>query len=463
MKYVLKIAGIHFEALKAHLYAGDGLEAVSLALCGIHNSGDTTFFFVHKIQHIPYDHCSNRESDFLEWKTEIIQPLLVEADKKKLSVLKIHSHPNGYSRFSETDNNSDLDLFRSVLGWTQEVNYHLSCVMLPDGKIFGRIINENLKFQSLSQISIIGDDIGFFNYTKMDKNKIDKEPNERNLQTFGDGTTSLLAHMKIAVVGCSGTGSIVIEQLARLGVGELVIVDPDKVEKKNLNRILNTTLSDAEKKKYKVDVLKTAIASFGFNTKVIVYNKNLYDSKSAIKDLASSDAIFGCVDTVDGRHLINLMSSYYLLPYFDVGVRLDADGKGGINAINGSVHYFQPGRSSLLSRGVYTPEQLTSAGNLRKDPERYKSLLKEKYLKGVEVDSPAVISINMFYSSMAVNDFLARIHPFRIQANKECAVQRFVLSDPYFKNESADDIDPYFFKFVGRGDVYPLLGLPELS
>ncbi len=74
----------------------------------------------------------------------------------------------------------------------------------------------------------------------------------------------LIAHMKIAVVGCSGTGSIVIEQLARLGVGELVIVDPDKVEKKNLNRILNTTLSDAEKKKYKVDVLKSAIASFGF-------------------------------------------------------------------------------------------------------------------------------------------------------------------------------------------------------
>jgi hypothetical protein len=349
------------------------------------------------------------------------------------------------------------------LGWTQEVNYHLSCVMLPEGKVFGRIISEKLKFLSLSQISIIGDDIEVFNFTKMDTNKIDKESNERNLQTFGDGTISLLAHMKIAIVGCSGTGSIVIEQLARLGVGELVIVDPDKVEKKNLNRILNTTLSDAEKKKYKVDVLKTAISSFGFNTKVIVYNKNLYDSKSAIKDIASSDAIFGCVDTVDGRHLINLISSYYLLPFFDVGVRLDADGKGGINAINGSVHFIQPGRSSLLSRGVYTPEQLTSAGNLRKDPERYKSLLKEKYLKGVEVDSPAVISINMFYSSMAVNDFLARIHPFRIQANKECAVQRFVLSDPYFKNESADDIDLYFSKFVGRGEVYPLLGLPELS
>jgi len=463
MKYMLKMAGIHYDALRKHLYPGDGFEAVSIALCSRSCFDTSTYFYVYKVQNIPYEDCTIRENGFLFWRTQIILPLLIEAEKKNLSVMKIHSHPSGYSQFSETDNNSDLDLFTSVLGWTQDVNYHLSCVMLPDGKVFGRIINEKLRFLPLSKISIIGDNIDFFNYSKIDKRKIDKELNERNLQTFGDGTVSLLTHMKIAVVGCSGTGSIVIEQLARLGVGELVIVDPDKVEKKNLNRILNTTLSDAEKKKYKVDVMASAIASFGFKTKVTVYNKNLYESKAAIQDIAGSDAIFGCLDSVDGRHLINLMSSYYLLPYFDVGVRLDADGNSGINAINGSVHYIQPGRSSLLSRGVYTPEQLTAAGNFRKDPVRYKSLLQEKYLKGVEVDSPAVISINMFYSSMAVNDFLARIHPFRIQANKECAIQRFVLSDPYFKNESADDIDPYFFKFVGRGEVYPLLGLPELS
>ena len=47
--------------------------------------------------------------------------------------------------------------------------------------------------------------------------------------------------MSIAVVGCSGTGSPVIEQLARLGVGRLVLVDPDRVEEKNLNRIVNAT------------------------------------------------------------------------------------------------------------------------------------------------------------------------------------------------------------------------------
>jgi hypothetical protein len=211
MKYVLKIAGIRFDALRKHLYPGDGFEAVSIALCSRLCFDESTYFFVYKVQNIPYEDCTIRENGFLLWRTQIILPLLIEAEKKNLSVMKIHSHPSGYSQFSETDNNSDLDLFRSVLGWTQDVNYHLSCVMLPDGKVFGRIINEKLRFLPLSKISIIGDYIEFFNYSK-----IDKELNERYLQTFGDGTVSLLTHMKIAVVGCSGTGSIVIEQLVSI-------------------------------------------------------------------------------------------------------------------------------------------------------------------------------------------------------------------------------------------------------
>ena len=59
----------------------------------------------------------------------------------------------------------------------------------------------------------------------------------RHAQAFGTGTTALLRNLSVAIVGCSGTGSIVAEQLARLGAGRLVLVDPDRVEEKNLNRI----------------------------------------------------------------------------------------------------------------------------------------------------------------------------------------------------------------------------------
>ena len=79
----------------------------------------------------------------------------------------------------------------------------------------------------------------------------DRQGVERSLASYGKRPTipfgcvgqktPKLQNLSVAVVGCSGTGSPVIEQLARLGVGRLLLVDPDVVKVKNLNRILNTT------------------------------------------------------------------------------------------------------------------------------------------------------------------------------------------------------------------------------
>jgi tRNA A37 threonylcarbamoyladenosine dehydratase len=64
----------------------------------------------------------------------------------------------------------------------------------------------------------------------------------RTAQTFGKGTTEKLSSLSIGVVGVSGTGIPVVEQLHRLSVGELVLVDGARVEEKNVGRIYNSTL-----------------------------------------------------------------------------------------------------------------------------------------------------------------------------------------------------------------------------
>jgi hypothetical protein len=82
---------------------------------------------------------------------------------------------------------------------------------------------------------------------------------------------------------------------------------------------------------------------------------------AAIRAVAECDVVFGCMDGVEGRHLLNRLSVFYALPYFDLGLRLDADGKRGVKEVCGTVHYLQPGGSSLYSRGVYTLEEVRSA------------------------------------------------------------------------------------------------------
>lgn len=447
--------------LKDHLFPGDGNEAVAIVMCGRHTYDSDYFLMAHKIMLIPYKECEIRGPDFLRWSTKSIGPFIEEAAKKNLAIVKFHSHPNGYAEFSRTDDKSDKDIFASIYGWMDSDEPHGSVVMLPDGSMFGRVVDTSINFISIDKIMLCGDNIRF--YHKKNQQFSSTSFQKRTAQALGEGTTGLLKSLKVGVIGCSGTGSPTIEQLVRLGIGTIVLIDPDRVEEKNLNRILNTTMKNARMQEFKVDVLKTAIDNIGLGTNVITFNQNLYDDKEVINCLAACDFLIGCMDSVDGRYLLNQISSFYSLPYFDLGVKIIADGNGGIEQICGSVHYIQPGGGSLRTRGVYTPEEVRSASMYRTNPMEFEEQKKAGYIVNVKENSPAVISINMYTSSIAVNEFLARLHGFRYDDNKGFAVTKFSLTDSYLLHESDDIIDTYLSKYVGRGNMSPLLNMPELT
>jgi molybdopterin-synthase adenylyltransferase len=65
----------------------------------------------------------------------------------------------------------------------------------------------------------------------------------RNQNIISTTDQLLLHRSRVAVIGCGGLGGHVIEQLARMGVGTIVAVDPDVFEEHNLNRQLFSTPS----------------------------------------------------------------------------------------------------------------------------------------------------------------------------------------------------------------------------
>lgn len=459
MRVKLRLSQTDHALLRNHLLPGDNLEAVAVALCGRRRSKSLHCLTVRSVTPIPYNECKVRREDRVTWSTKRLIPLLEEAEKRDLAILKIHSHPGGYSEFSPTGNDSDADLFNSVFGWTDSAFPHASAVMLPDGEMFGRAIMRNGDFQPLDSILVPGDDIRFWTpgYSGRPPGFM-----QRHAQLFGAGTTHKLRDMSAAVIGCSGTGSPVIEQLARLGVGRIVLIDPDRVEEKNLNRILNATREDAYLKRLKVEVMARAIARMGFGTDVEIIPKDLA-TPDAVKAVAECDVVFGCMDGVEGRHLLNRLAAFYLLPYFDLGVKLVADGAGGIAEAVGAVHYLRPDGTTLQDRKVYTSGHLKAAGLRRTDPEAYRAQVEAGYIKGVEEDRPAVISINMQIASTAVNEFLARLHPYRYDENAEFSVVRtgFIQGAGYHESEGIPS--GTFFRNLGKADVSPLLSMPELS
>lgn len=285
---------------------------------------------------------------------------------------------------------------------------------------------------------------------------------ERTAQAFGAGTVAFLSNLTIGIVGASGTGSIVAEQLYRLGVKRLVLVDDDYVEERNLGRILNSTADDARNHVNKVEMLKQAYDRIGMGTEVIAVPA-VVATPDAIRKLSQCDLVFGCLDSADGRMYTNRLCTFYTIPYIDMGVKLKSD-HGEISEISGAIRYIIPGEASLYSIGAFTNEQVESEALRRDDPKAYRERLKEKYIEGAQEGSPAVICVNMQIASLAVLELLNRIHEYRDTPNSDVEVLNINLLEPAFPQpEAPDKPDTGLRKCLGKGDCRPLLDMPSIG
>ena len=456
----LAFSGDQHEHLKNFLFPGDEKEAVALVLCGRRDGDRRHRLIVREIHDIPYEHCAVRTSTRVSWSPDYIDGILERAAAEQLSVIKVHSHPNGYAAFSSIDDKSDEQILPMIRGWVEGELIHGSAVMLPDGQMFGRVLRSDV-LEPIECISVAGDNLNFW-YANAGSIEMPSFVASHAL-AFDEGTIERLQRLSVAVIGASGTGSPTVEQLMRLGVGEIVNVDHDQMEDRNVNRILNSTLRDAEEGRAKVDVLAGAVRRAGLGTRIIPIKENLWHP-DVVHAVAQCDVVFGCMDSIDGRYLLNAISTFYNIPYFDVGIRLLADKKSGqIMEVCGTVNYIRPGRSSLVSRGLFSMADVAAAGLARNDPAAHQRQVKDGYIRGVQGRRPAVISVNMFGSSLAVNEFLARLHPFREEPNQEYAAVSFSLASMELISDPEIGICPIFSRSVGVGDRVPLLGMMELA
>jgi hypothetical protein len=146
----------------------------------------------------------------------------------------------------------------------------------------------------------------------------------------------------IGVIGCGGTGSAAIEVLARANVRELVLVDFDRLESSNLERVHGSVYSDVGgNHPYKVSIMKRLVHEISPSTKVTGIVGNVLDPL-AVDELLRCDVIVGASDTHHARAALSDLATHYLLPTIDVGVRLDGR--------DGSI------RSQLVTVVVYSPE-----------------------------------------------------------------------------------------------------------
>jgi hypothetical protein len=458
MTVTLTMTAAQRKLLQAHLFPGDGCEAVAILLCARRSGRRVHRLLVRRIVPVPYSACLIRKPDLVRWSTDLLPPLLEEANREGWSVVKIHGHANAYRAFSPVDDDSDKELFLSVTGWFDAGAPHGSVILLEDGHLFGRVVSGEGIFTPMERIMVVGDDVQI-DFDNAGALRPLAAFTDRHARAFGEATTRLLRRLTIAVVGVSGTGSPLAEMLFRLGVGRLLLIEPDVINEENLNRIVYARWTDVGKPK--VDVIADAIEQAGLGTEVVRIPKYISD-REVVEAIAEADFIFGCMDGAEGRNVLNRLATCYLLPYIDLGVKLLADGNGTIDEVSTAVHYLQPGLSTLSARGVFTSDDVFADSLRRTNPEEYARRRKERYIVGIEETRPAVISVNFLAAAMAVNDFLARLHDYRTDGNAPYAELRVSLSHVALYPEP-EKCGSSLTKYTGIGDIEPRLDMPELS
>lgn len=220
-------------------------------------------------------------------------------------------------------------------------------------------------------------------------------------QSFlGADSEGRLADLTVGIVGLGGGGSHVAQQLAHVGVGGFVLLDDDRIDETNLNRLVGATRADVEAAALKIDITSRVIRAVNPQSRVTAAPKKWQEEIGALR---TCDVVFGCIDNVRGKDELEDFCRRLLLPYIDQGMDVHAVGVGHLVA--GQVVLSLPGAPCLRCLGVVTAEALTD------EARNY----------GAAGGKPQVVWPNGVLASSAVGLFMQLVTPWHVSGDAgEC-------------------------------------------
>jgi len=226
---------------------------------------------------------------------------------------------------------------------------------------------------------------------------------DRNVRAFGAAIQETLADLRVAVVGCGGTGSAVAEQLVRLGVRRLQLIDADVLSASNVTRVYGSTPKDVDRPK--VEVLRDHLVAIAPDL-MCETAASMVTLEATARRLIGWDLIFGCTDDNAGRLVLSRIATYLTTPVIDVGVLLSSDANGVLAGIDGRVTVLTPGSACLVCRDRI---DLARAGTELRTPEERQRLEDEGYAPALAGVEPAVVVFTTAVAAAAVNEMLERL------------------------------------------------------
>ena len=381
---------------------------------------------VHRVEPLPPTRVRRRQTS-VSWDMDCYIDLLRMARLQDLHPGICHSHPNSGASFSRQDDANEGHLRDLLQRRNRNKDQVLTSVLfLGNGQIHARVWHPTGTPEMIS-VRVLGTTLS---EARPSANQSDTTADSAYLQrqalSIGQETVRRLQSLRVAVIGCGGTGSAVSVLLARAGIGRLLLVDPDIVTETNLNRLHGSTRRDADKERSKVSVLKDHIEQMGLGTHVAVSKSALADAAVA-RLLRSCDVVFGCTDDHLGRLVLNRLAYFYYIPVIDTGLSVVPRKDSRPAHISGRVTVLRPGVACLLCRGVINPRRAREQGLRHSRPDEYTRQVKEGYITDTDTPTPVVGTFTTETATAAVNELLAGVGGLR--GGKGWASERTIRYD----------------------------------
>ena len=154
-------------------------------------------------------------------------------------------------------------------------------------------------------------------YKILEEGSIDDDIYDRQKRIAG-WDQQKVSNATIMIVGAGATGNELVKNLVLTGIGKIILIDYDIIEKSNLNRCVLFNMEHNIENKFKVDVVKNACKNLNPDVEIVILKENLNDiDKNLYKE---ADVICSCLDNIEARLQANNYAYYNGIPFIDSGI-----------------------------------------------------------------------------------------------------------------------------------------------
>ena len=412
------MTGEQWATLRGHLFPGDGDEHGAVLRCGIARTPRGNRLLVRDVVLAVdgVDYVTGTRG-YRKLTAEFVAENIDVCAEEKLAYLAVHNHHGLDSvGFSGTDLASHERGYPALLDINAGVP--IGALVFAREAVAGdiwlggeeRVEITHLRVAGRPQLELTPEPVAA---------AVADPGHDRQTRIFGDRGQAILAGSKVAVVGLGGAGSLISEYLARLGVGELVLIDPDRIDPTNLPRVVGARRRDALSwfrhpsrplflralgerfARYKVNIAARVAREASPQMSITAVPRSVMEPDVAAM-LVDCDHIFLAADSALARRLVNSVTHQYLISNTQVGAKVSVR-DGEIQDI------FSVSRMSAPGGGCLQCNALIPAWKLTQEATAPEQRRRQRYVDDDDVHAPSVITLNAVAASRAVDDWLMAV------------------------------------------------------